>query len=31
MFLTRVPSKDFTYLEDKIATKLSGWRSKCLS
>ena len=31
MFLTRALSKDFTYLEDKIAAKLSGWRSKCLS
>ena len=31
MFLTRALSKDFAYLEDKIAAKLSGWRSKCLS
>ncbi|KAL0006983.1 hypothetical protein SO802_008485 [Lithocarpus litseifolius] len=31
MFLSRAPSKDFAYLEDKIEAKLSGWRSKCLS
>lgn len=31
MFMSRAPSKDFAYLEDKIAAKLSGWRSKCLS
>lgn len=31
MFMSRAPSKDFAYLEDKIEAKLSGWRSKCLS
>ena len=30
MFLSRAPSKDFAYLEDKIEAKLAGWRSKCL-
>ena len=31
MFLSRAPSKDFVFLEDKLETKLSGWRSNCLS
>ena len=31
MFMSRAPSKDFAFLEDKIEAKLSGWRSKCLS
>ena len=31
MFMSRAPSKDFAFLEDKIEAKLSSWRSKCLS
>ena len=31
MFMSRAPSKDFAFLEDKIEAKLLGWRSKCLS
>ena len=31
MFLSRAPSKDFVFLEDKLEMKLSGWRSNCLS
>lgn len=31
LFLSRSPSKDFVYLQSKLETKLSGWRSKCLS
>ena len=31
MFLSRAPSKDFAFLEDKLEMKLSGWRSNCLS
>lgn len=31
MLLSRAPSKDLAFLQDKLETKLSGWRSKCLS
>ena len=31
MFLSKAPSKDFSYLQDKLEAKLMGWRSKCLS
>nr|XP_023923954.1 uncharacterized protein LOC112035356 [Quercus suber] len=31
MFLSRAPSKDFSFLQDKLEAKLMGWRSKCLS
>ena len=31
MLLSRAPSKDFAFLQDKLETKLSGLRSKCLS
>ena len=31
MFLSRSPSKDFKFLQDKLLAKLIGWRSKCLS
>ena len=31
MFLSRAPSKDFAFLQDKLEAKLAGWRSKCLS
>ena len=31
MFLSRAPSKDFAFLQDKPEAKLAGWRSKCLS
>lgn len=31
MFLSRAPSKSFSYLHGKLEAKLSGWRSKCLS
>lgn len=31
MFMSRSPSKDFTFLEAKIEAKLSEWRSKCIS
>ena len=31
LFLTRSPSKDFKFLQEKLEAKLSGWRSRCLS
>ena len=31
LFLSRSPCKDFTFLIDKLESKLLGWRSKCLS
>lgn len=31
VFLSRAPSKDFSFLQDKLEAKLMGWRSKCLS
>ena len=31
LFLSRAPSKDFSYLQDKLEVRLTGWRSKCLS
>nr|POF02849.1 hypothetical protein CFP56_10907 [Quercus suber] len=31
LFLSRSPSKDFKYLQDKLEAKLAGWRSNCLS
>ena len=31
LFLTRSPSKDFKFLQEKLKVKLSGWRSRCLS
>ena len=31
LFLTRSPSKDFKFLQEKLEVKLSGWRSRCLS
>ena len=31
MILSRAPSKDFAFLQDKLEAKLAGWRSKCLS
>jgi hypothetical protein len=30
-FLSRAPSKDFNFLQEKLEIKLRGWRSKCLS
>ena len=30
MFLSRAPSKDFAFLQDKLEGKIMGWRSKCL-
>ena len=30
MFLSKAPSKDFSFLQDKLEAKLMGWRSKCL-
>ena len=31
MLLSKAPSKDFAFLQDKLESKLSGWRSKYLS
>ena len=31
VLLSRAPSKDFAFLQNKLESKLSGWRSKCLS
>ena len=31
LFLSKSPSKDFKYLEEKLESKLTGWRSHCLS
>ena len=31
LFLSRSPSKDFKFLQEKLEVKLSGWRSRCLS
>ena len=31
LFLSRSPSKDFKFLQEKLEVKLSGWRSCCLS
>ena len=31
LFLSRAPSSDFAYLQEKLEAKLMGWRSKCLS
>lgn len=31
MFLSKAPSKDFAFLQDKLEAKLMGWRSKSLS
>ena len=31
MFLSKSPSKDFKFLQDKLESKLTSWRSKCLS
>ena len=31
MFLSRSPSKDFSYLQNKLEARLSGWRSRTLS
>ena len=31
LFLSRPPCKDFTFLVNKLKSKLLGWRSKCLS
>jgi hypothetical protein len=31
MFLSRSQSKDFNFLQERLETKLMGWRSKCLS
>ena len=31
MLLSRALSKDLAFLQDKLETKLLGWRSKCLS
>ena len=31
MFLSRAPSKDFAFLQDKLEAKLASQRSKCLS
>ncbi|KAL4653392.1 hypothetical protein ACB092_01G299600 [Castanea dentata] len=31
LFLSKTPSKDFKFLEEKLETKLMGWRSRCLS
>ena len=31
LFLSRSPSKDFKFLQDKLEAKLVGWRSNCLS
>ena len=31
MFLSRAPFKDFKYIQERLESKLMGWRSKCLS
>ncbi len=31
MFLSRAPTKDFQFFQEKLKGKLKGWRSKCLS
>ena len=31
MFLSKSPSKDFSYLQNKLEARLSGWRSRTLS
>ena len=31
LFLSRAPSKDFSFLQNKLEAKLLDWRSKCLS
>ena len=31
LFLTRSPSKDFKFLQEKLESKLAGWKSKTLS
>ena len=31
LFLSRSPSKDFKFLQEKLEAKLTGWRSRCLS
>lgn len=30
LFHSKTPSKDFKFLEEKLETKLMGWRSRCL-
>ncbi|KAL0000485.1 hypothetical protein SO802_014266 [Lithocarpus litseifolius] len=31
LLLSRAPTKDFAFLQDRLEAKLMGWRSKCLS
>ncbi|KAK9989403.1 hypothetical protein SO802_029642 [Lithocarpus litseifolius] len=31
LFLSKAPSKDFKFLQDRLEARLMGWRSKCLS
>ncbi len=31
MFLSRSQTKDFRFLQERLETKLKGWRSKCFS
>ena len=31
LFLSRARAKDFKFIIDKVETRLTGWRSKCLS
>lgn len=31
LFLSKAPTKDFKYLQDRLDARLMGWRSKCLS
>ena len=31
LFLSRAPSKDFKFIQDRLEAQLTGWRSKCLS
>ena len=31
LFRSRAPSKDFKFLQEKLESKLMGWRSRCLS
>ena len=31
LFLTKAPTKDFKFLQERLEAKLNGWRSKTLS
>lgn len=31
LFMSKTPTKDFKYLQDRLETRLRGWRSKSLS